>query len=79
MNKTPNFFAGSGPISNDGQLYSIVGDAINKSVEYCMSRMLDEYKDLIKDIVYGAYSPEVYQRTYEFLESWDVETNDFRS
>jgi hypothetical protein len=75
MNKTPHFFAGSGTISNDQQLYSIMGTAINNAVIYCMGRMLDEYKDLIKSIVYAAYSPEEYQRTYEFLESWQTETN----
>jgi len=74
MSTTPNYFVGSGDITNDAQLYAIVGGAIDNAVQYCMSRILSDYKELIKDIVYRAYTPEEYQRTYQFLESWSTET-----
>lgn len=54
---------------NVAEFYSLFNEPVHKSVEYVMGQILLNYKHLINQIVYGR-SPEEYERTYEFLESW---------
>jgi hypothetical protein len=64
-------------IENDAQLYSTTSLIINEAMEYVMQKMYDMYKDLIDEIVYNTEYPVLYDRTYEFAESWqkDVQQN----
>lgn len=43
---------------------------------YVLDKIEQENKELINEIVYGAGQPKVYERTYEFRDSWggNVET-----
>lgn len=60
-------------IQNTNQFNSVFGRAIWSAVDYVMSKMLETYREDIYRIVYGSNSPEEYQRTYQFAESWTAE------
>jgi hypothetical protein len=58
-----------------GEQYNLqLNSAANGAVEYVMDKILEEYKDLINQIVYDNYSPAVYDRTYGFRDSWKTKT-----
>lgn len=56
---------------NVAEFYSLYNEPVSKAVEYVMQQMITKYKELINQIVY-AHIPEEYERTYEFLESWQT-------
>lgn len=41
------------------------------ALDYTMQRIVERNKELILKIVYNAYSPAEYERTLEFLDSWN--------
>lgn len=62
-------------IQNERQLYATFSPIVEKAVNYVMDKMLEEYKNLIDDIVYHQEFPAVYHRTEEFLNSWKTEVS----
>lgn len=62
---------------NPAEVYNTLNESIQIAVEYVMSQILSNYKHLITEIVYGR-NPEEYERTYEFLESWQTNTKKTR-
>lgn len=45
--------------------------AVKEAMESTVQILIEELKSIIDKKVYGAYSPEWYQRSYDFRESWD--------
>lgn len=66
--------------TNDIQLKSKILLDIKKALEYTMEQILEEYKDLILEIVYGAGNPSVYKRNISasdsFLNTWHTDIKD---
>lgn len=62
---------------NAAEFYSLYNEPVSKAVEYVMQQILVNYKHLINQIVY-AHMPEEYERTYEFLESWQTKSQKTR-
>lgn len=60
-------------IKSDNELNSIIGNAINIAVQETIDKALVEFKETINEVVYNVNTPLVYQRTYEFLDSWESE------
>ena len=55
--------------------------ALNEKISMVLKNEIASYtreamKEIIKDDVYGAYNPKMYERTYQLLESIDVEVID---
>ena len=42
------------------------------ALDYAMEKLLEKLRTNIEQIVYGAGSPEYYNRTMEFLNSWET-------
>lgn len=62
---------------NAAEFYSIYNLPVSKAVEYVMNQILTRYKELIVQIVYS-HIPDEYERTYEFLESWQTKSQKTR-
>ena len=62
---------------NAAEFYGMFNEPVHNAVEYVMDKILTNYKHLINQIVYGR-SPEEYERTYEFLESWEAKSKKTR-
>lgn len=65
-------------INNQQQLINAMKTAINNSINYVMQQIYEENKQLIQEIVYNAYSPKAYSRTYELRDNWDYKIKDSR-
>ena len=63
------------PITSDRQLKNLIMPLLKEVVDYVLEEILKENKDLIEKIVYDAYDPVTYERTGEFKEAWDKESN----
>lgn len=59
--------------SNSAELNADFENIMDKAVNYVIDKILEEYKKDIDAIIYGAGTPMVYQRTYEFKDSWRAE------
>lgn len=59
---------------NSTEFYSLFRIPVKNALDYVMDKVLEEYKDEIDNVVYNNYSPSVYERTYDFKNSWETET-----
>lgn len=57
---------------NDAQLLRMVMPDLKKAVKYVVDEILKENEKLIQEIVYDAYSPEIYDRTGQFKKAWET-------
>lgn len=60
-------------IQNANEFEAEYGKALNNAIDYVMGKILSEYKSIIDAVVYDAYSPMIYDRTYDFKESWQTD------
>lgn len=51
---------------------------LTQALNYTMEQIVARNEELILKIIYNNYSPESYDRTREFLESWKYEIHTFR-
>lgn len=58
---------------NPAEVYAIYNESVHNAVQYVFEQVMVNYKKLIMDIVYS-HDPEGYERTFEFLESWETST-----
>lgn len=65
-------------INNQQQLINAMKIAINHSIDYIMKQIYEENKQLIQELVYNAYSPKDYNRTYELRDNWNYDIKDSR-
>lgn len=64
-------------IRNWNQLEKALNEKINKVLKNEVAAYAKEtMKEVIKDDVYGVYNPKMYERTYQLLDSIDVEEVD---
>lgn len=58
-------------ITNQSHLDAYLMKALQNTVNYVVDKIFETNKELIDQIVYGAGSPKMYNRTFEFRESWE--------
>lgn len=59
---------------NDAELTSILKGPLQQATDYVVQKIWNENKEIVRVIVYEAYSPAGYNRTGEFREAWNYTT-----
>lgn len=62
----------AGTARNEAELLRMVMPDLKKAVKYVVDEILKENEQLIQEIVYDAYKPEMYDRTGEFKKTWET-------
>ena len=57
-------------INNPAQMQAIMNKICSQVLNYVIDKIIEENRELINSIVYGAGQPQEYNRTYEFRDSW---------
>ena len=60
-------------IRSDAEFNAIIGKAVNKAINEVIERIFSELQDEIRRDIYGAYTPQDYDRTEGLLEAWKHE------
>ena len=60
-------------ITNDAQLQAAIIADMKNVVDYVVQKIWNDNRELIRQIIYERYQPEVYERTGEFKEAWDTD------
>ena len=60
-------------ITNDTQLQAAIIADMKNVVDYVVQKIWNDNRELIRQIIYEGYQPEVYERTGEFKEAWDTD------
>ena len=60
-------------ITNDAQLQAAIIADMKNVVDYVVQKIWNDNRELIRQIIYEGYQPEVYERTGEFKEAWDTD------
>lgn len=47
---------------------------LRQATQYVVDKIMETNRDVVQSVVYDAYSPTIYQRTNELLDSWKTET-----
>ena len=58
-------------ITTQTQLNNFINGKCEKALNKTMDRLLDKLRDFIITDVYDAYTPSFYERTNNFINSWD--------
>ncbi len=59
---------------NDAELTSILKGPLQQATDYVVQKIWNENREVVRVIVYEAYSPAGYNRTGEFREAWNYTT-----
>ena len=62
-------------IHSDIEFYAIIGKAVSKAIDEVIERVFSALQDEIRRDIYGAYTPQDYERTEGLLEAWKHETS----
>lgn len=60
---------------NDADLLRMVMPDLKKAVKYVVDEILKENEQLIQELVYDAYRPEIYERTGQFKKAWETHSD----
>ena len=61
-------------ISSDIEFYAVIGKAVSRAIDEVIERIFSELQDEIRRDIYGAYTPQDYDRTEGLLDAWKHET-----
>ena len=59
--------------NNDEELSEAATDKLEQAMHYMLGELLSENEKKIQKTVYDAYRPDVYKRTDDFKQAWDVQ------
>ena len=62
-------------IHSDIEFYAIIGKAVSRAIDEVIERVFTELQDEIRRDIYGAYTPQDYDRTEGLLEAWKHEAS----
>lgn len=62
---------------NNQELEHMLMPLLEKAINYVVQKIMEENKEIIEQVVYNSYSPNIYDRTGEFKEAWDIETKTY--
>ena len=60
-------------ISSDAEFYIVIGHAVSKAIDEVIERVFSELQTEIERDIYGAYSPQDYDRSKGLLDAWKHE------
>ena len=60
-------------ITNNSALQAAIIADMKNVVDYVVQKIWNDNRELIRQIIYEGYQPEVYERTGEFKEAWDTD------
>lgn len=60
-------------ISSDAEFYVVIGKAVGKAINEVIERVFSELQKEIERDIYGAYSPQDYDRSKGLLDAWKHE------
>ena len=60
---------------NNNQLEAMLMPKIRIAVDYVVQKIWNENREVVRQVVYEAYTPKQYERTGEFKEAWDTDTS----
>lgn len=61
-------------LRNEAEVKRFMLPRIKTALDYVMEQIAKDNRQLIERYVYSAYDPSIYERTGEFKEAWDYET-----
>lgn len=61
-------------IRSDIEFYAVIGKAVSRAIDEVIERVFSELQEEIRRDIYGAYTPQDYERTEGLLEAWKHET-----
>ena len=61
-------------IRSDAEFHAMIGKAVSKAIDEVIERVFSALQDEIRRDIYGAYTPQDYDRTEGLLEAWKHET-----
>lgn len=56
-------------------LMAICAPAIQSALKYTVEKIKEKNEQVVNQIVYAVYSPQMYSRTFELREAWKSEAN----
>lgn len=56
---------------NKLELELVLSSALQKATDYVVTKIWNENREIVRTVVYEAYTPEEYERTGEFREAWN--------
>lgn len=59
--------------TSESQLAAQLIGPLQQATQYVVDKILEENQEQVQNVVYDAYSPTIYERTYELLDSWKGE------
>ena len=62
-------------IRSDAEFHAVIGKAVSRAIDEVIERIFAELQDEIRRDIYGAYTPQDYDRTEGLLEAWKHETS----
>ena len=62
-------------IRSDIEFYAVIGKAVSRAIDEVIERVFSALQDEIRRDIYGAYTPQDYDRTEGLLEAWKHETS----
>lgn len=60
---------------NDNEVKAMIIPDLKNVVDYVVQKIWNDNRELVREIVYEAYSPVVYTRTGDFKEAWDTDVS----
>lgn len=60
-------------MTNNAQLQAAIIADTKNVVDYVVQKIWSDNRELIRQMIYDGYQPEVYERTGEFKEAWDTD------
>ena len=58
---------------NDAQLKAMLLPKIKIAVDYLVQKIWKENQEIVKQVVYEAYSPKEYERSGQFKQAWETD------
>ena len=66
-------------LKSDAEVEATFIPLLKNAVDYVVQKIWNENRELVRQIVYEAYQPEVYDRTGEFKEAWETDVKSVRN
>lgn len=60
-------------IRNNKELENLLMPALEEAINYVVQKIWNDNKEIVRQVIYESYQPEIYERTGEFKEAWDTE------
>ena len=58
-------------VSNGKELEALLMPKLKEACEYVAKKIYETNHEVVEEVVYGAYTPSVYERTRELIRAWD--------